>query len=108
MCENSCDDGGGCGNCRTVPISRKTRDSGYDSGSSNEGFADLEISRDMNNHSPAPQISHVEKFLCPRFAKYSDAPSDGDVFTGPSTVEGEVEIESCGWERQIFVDRKPE
>ncbi|XP_055353621.1 calcium/calmodulin-dependent protein kinase kinase 2-like [Paramacrobiotus metropolitanus] len=49
--------------------------------------------------------AHATKFLCPRFNKYEDAPSE--TFTVPKG-SADIPIETCGWEVQIFVDRKPE
>ncbi|XP_055343700.1 calcium/calmodulin-dependent protein kinase kinase-like [Paramacrobiotus metropolitanus] len=63
------------------------------------------LSARESSSSPTPR-AHVAKFLCPRYKVYEDAPSDTEIFTGPAG--GDVAIESCGWEVQIFVDRKPE
>ncbi|OQV26241.1 Calcium/calmodulin-dependent protein kinase kinase [Hypsibius exemplaris] len=120
LCDGS--DGTSCGNC-----GRSLLDEGYESYEPTSADDDQDAASlrtlppndNSNNTSsrsspqPSSAISHVTKFLCPRYAKFADAPSqkDSDIFTGTAAQEyeeGHVEIESCGWETQIFVDRKPE
>ncbi|XP_055330486.1 calcium/calmodulin-dependent protein kinase kinase-like [Paramacrobiotus metropolitanus] len=79
---------------------------GVGDGAEETQHSPLKLSARDSCSSPTPH-AHVAKFLCPRFKAYEDAPSDTEIFTGP-TETADVPIETCGWEVQIFVDRKPE
>ena len=94
---------GSCGNCGGS-LDDSVVDAGYGSTAGDDSRVPSDSPPRNNNG-----VSHVTKFLCPRYAKFSDAPSqkDSDVFAA-GEENGEVQVESCGWEVQIFVDRKPE
>jgi hypothetical protein len=93
LCDGS--NGFSCGNCGR---SDESLDAGYETTAEERGSSQVSLPHD---------VTHVTKFLCPRYSKFVDAPSqkDSDLFTGE---DGEVQVESCGWEVQIFEDRKPE